>query len=247
MSERDLDHALGQAKDDLDHWQIRTPDLSELEAHRRHSRRVRMTSLVLVAIIGVSLAALQLSDPPSELSESVMAPVPDTAVGLGESFIWTNPARNGDPVELAEAFGHEVLGWSKAAAEITRDDGAGTLTVIISAGGRSDLLIRVSDRDGHGWAIYDVGAEGLGLLCQNPGPSCVGRPEPNRLTVNELPPDDTHTIRVWVRMNGEELAPVTYPPNAPILTQAGIDDLESVLIVFLDEHGHALSAAGGTF
>jgi len=160
---------------------------------------------------------------------------------LGPDWIWPETPDPASPIELASRFATEVLGWARA--NVTPDpaaavDGPQLLTIDDGAGRSLQFLTFPIGVDG--WGANQIGEGGLGLgVGAEAKVKAIISPVEGAATADILvgSADDTLAWRV-------ELAPDITDITLPGIT---MDEVRTMLVIFSDESGQVISAAGGQF
>lgn len=233
-----VDEEIRQAGSRLADAPVAVPDFDRLVRRRHRMRAVGMSgAMVLLVMVGViSLWP----DAGSVGVETGVAngrhPATGPTIGLSRAGIWPGDERQfATAEETAQVFAEEVLGWEGADVILDAAEANGPTWLTVSRrDGRSFRALAAPT--GGGWLFMQIG-EGLSMSVDGVR---------TRVAVPRGP-EGTVSLKWWALVDGEEKTGVHADLNAPLTLSGRAEEVETLLVVYLDDQDLALGVVGGDF
>jgi hypothetical protein len=233
-----IDDQVQQAGSRLAELPVRAPEPGRLVAHRRRTRSLAAVGAVaLLAATAATVEALH-HGRHDRITTSASTPADDDAFGLTWGALWSGEGQGfPSPADAGEDFAEEVLGWSEPEADV-RPQGDGDLAAEVTVEDRTTgrSLELLATALGDGWEIVQVGGDGaIGAMHR----TATGA----QVEIAPSPPG-TVSVRWWALTNGREISGRAPDPDGSLQMPVAIDDLGSMIVLYLDDQGRPLGAAG---
>jgi hypothetical protein len=231
-----VDEEIQRAGSRLGAVPITVPDLGRLVRHHRH-RRILAVGGVTILVLAVSVAAIGYRNNPDRVSTEtadVGPPATSSTVGLAQEGVWPGEDRRfASASDLASAFASEVLRWDDADVVVEPAEPNSPTGMTISDGSGQSVRAVAAPLRGV-WTLMQIGDAPISARAHEAG---------TRLMI-PLGPPGTVAVRWWVLASGQELTGVHPDPAQPLVVPIDIDQVDTTLVVYVDNRELVLGAVG---
>jgi hypothetical protein len=235
-----VDDEIARAGSRLAAVPVTVPDLERLVAHHRRRRRTVAVGGLVVLLVVAAAAGISHDRNARRVSTQTAGtgPTPTGApIGLAQEGVWPGDGRRFTSAdEMADVFARDVLGWEEADVVVDPAEPNSPTGLTISDGADRSVRAVVAPLRG-AWTIMQIG--------HGAGPA---RPDGARTRIT-IPtgPRGTVSARWWALADGREITGIHPEPTGSLVVPIAIDQLGSLLVVYLDDHQVALGAIGGGY
>ena len=206
---------------------------------RWYQRGPLLAALTGLLVLAVAVPALLLTSTPGSPSGSEL-PEP---LDVGVDRVWPDAGFLGSPEDIAAAFAEQALAWTNV--ETLSDPAAsadGPVWTTIRHSGTPDLeVLSVPISEGRR-ALMQVGASGVSVSNE---PDGAGQ----RIAIPQEPAAETAVLHIrFVEPSRVEVMPATASDlDKGYIEIASKDQIGGIVVVYVNDHGDAVTAIGGHF